>query len=67
MYGFYLLIIIVTAAFVFGISSLVGDKVFNVGERVKDIYTKEDFDEESDDGLESNLFDLIESMYDEKE
>lgn len=48
MYGFYLLIIIVAAAFVFGISSLVGDKVFNVGERVKDIYTKEDFDGEKE-------------------
>lgn len=48
MYGFYLLIIIVAAAFVFGISSLVGDKVFNVGERVKDIYTKEDCDGEKE-------------------
>ena len=33
-----------------------------------DEIVKEDFDDDSDDdGLESNLFDLIESMYDEKE
>ena len=35
--------------------------------KLKDEIENEDFDEESDDGLESNLFDLIESMYDEKE
>ena len=35
--------------------------------KLNDEIEKEDFDEESDDGLESNLFDLIESMYDEKE
>ena len=46
--------------------STVDNKKIASNEEVDDEIEQEDFDEK-DDGLESNLFDLIESMYDEKE
>ena len=47
--------------------SVVDEEDIKKDTKLNDEIEKEDFDEESDDGLESNLFDLIESMYDEKE